>query len=101
MWGLIARLIAVPGKRGELIAILKEGASGMPGCFSYIVAEDVYAENTLWVTEAWDSMASHDMSLSLPSVKAAVDRAKPIVASFEKIAVTAPVWGVGLTEQPA
>jgi hypothetical protein len=41
-------------------------------------------------------MASHDASLSLPAVKNATPRAKAIVSNFERIAVTNPVWGVGL-----
>ena len=53
-------------------------------------------ENTIWVTEVWDSMASHDASLSLPAVKNAIPRGKALVSSFEKIAVTNPVWGAGL-----
>jgi quinol monooxygenase YgiN len=96
MYGLIAKLMAVPGKRADLIAILKESASGMPGCLSYVVAKDSVDENTVWITEVWDSVASHDASLSLPSVKSAMTQAKPIVAGFDKIAVTSPVWGVGL-----
>ena len=68
----------------------------MPGCLSYIVAKDSAEENTLWVTEVWDSVASHDASLSLPAVRNAIPRAKAIVRSFDKIAVTSPAWGVGL-----
>jgi quinol monooxygenase YgiN len=60
------------------------------------VAKDLADENALWVTEVWDSMASHDASLSLPAVEDAIAHAKPLVASFEKIAATIPVWGVGL-----
>ena len=30
----------------------------MPGCFSCVVAKDASDENTIWVTEVWDSMAS-------------------------------------------
>jgi quinol monooxygenase YgiN len=96
MYGLIAKLTAVPGKRADLIAILKESASAMPGCLSYIVAKDSADENTLWITEVWDSVASHDASLLLPSVKSAMTQAKPIIAAFDKTAVTSPVWGVGL-----
>jgi quinol monooxygenase YgiN len=48
------------------------------------------------VTEVWDSDASHDASLLLPAVKNAVPQARAIVASFEKVAVTSPVWGTGL-----
>ena len=95
MDGLIAKLTAVPGKREELIGILKE-SDGMPGCFSYVVARDIADENTIWVTEVWDSVASHDASLSLPSVKNAMLRGRPLIAGFQKIAVTNPAWGIGL-----
>ncbi len=68
----------------------------MPGCFSYVVAKDAADENTIWVTEVWDSLASHDASLSLPAVKNAIPRGKASVSNFERIAVTNPVWGAGL-----
>jgi quinol monooxygenase YgiN len=41
----------------------------MPGCFGYVVAKDSVDENVIWVTEVWDSVASHDASLLLPAVK--------------------------------
>lgn len=94
MYGLIVKLTVVPGRREEMIGILKESAANMPGCFSYVVAKDSADDSAIWVTEVWDSVASHDASLSLPSVKNATSRAKAIVSSFEKIAVTNPVWGV-------
>jgi hypothetical protein len=47
MHGLIAKLTAVPGKREELIKILKEGTRNMPGCRSYILAKDAADENIL------------------------------------------------------
>jgi quinol monooxygenase YgiN len=96
MWGLIAKLAVLPGRRDEMIGILKVGAADMPGCLSYIVAKDSADENVIWVTEVWDSMASHDASLSLPAVKNAIAQAKGIVSNFEKIAVTIPVWGARL-----
>ncbi len=96
MYGLIVKLTVVPGKRDELIATLRESAAGMPGCLSYVLAKDTADANLLWVTEAWDSQASHDASLSLPAVKKAIPRAQAIIANFEKIAVTNPVWGAGL-----
>jgi len=96
MYGLIAKLTVVPGRREEMVGILKESAADMPGCFSYVVAKDSADENAIWVTEVWDSIVSHNTSLSLPSVKNAIPRAKAIVSSFEKVAVTNPVWGVGL-----
>jgi quinol monooxygenase YgiN len=95
MYGLIAKLTAVLGKRDELIKILKEGTRSMPGCRSYILAKDAVDANAVWVTEIWDSAASHDASLTLPAVKDCVAQAKPLIAGFEKVAVTNPVAGVG------
>ena len=101
MWGLIAKVTLLPGRRDEMVEILKESAADMPGCFSYVVAKDATDENTIWVTEVGDSMASHEASLSLPAVKNAVPRGKAMVSNFEKIAVTSPVWGAGLPAAPA
>jgi quinol monooxygenase YgiN len=96
MYGLIVKLMVAAGKREEMTAILRECAADLPGCFSYVVAEDPSDENTLWVTEVWDSQASHDASVSLPAVQSAIPRARLLLTGFEKIAVTSPVWGVGL-----
>jgi quinol monooxygenase YgiN len=96
MWGRIAKTTVVPGKRDEMIGILKASAADMQGCLSYIVAKDATDQNAIWVTEVWESMASHDASLSLPAVKSAIPRAKAMVANFERTAVTSPVWGVEL-----
>jgi quinol monooxygenase YgiN len=99
MYGLIVKLTVIPGRREELIGILKDSAANMPGCFSYIVAKDSADENAIWVPEIWDTIASHDASLSLPSVKNAIPRAKSIVSSFEKVGATSPAWGVGPAAQ--
>ena len=84
------------GKRDELIAILLEGVADMPGCLSYIVAKDTSDANAIWITEAWDSKASHEASLSLPSVKDAIAKGRPLIAGFSDRVVTAPVGGLGL-----
>jgi len=93
---LIIKIAAAPGKREEMIRILKESAADMPGCLRYVVAEDSANENAIWVTEVWDSAASHEASLSLPAVRNAIPKAREIVSGFEKVAVTNPVWGAGL-----
>jgi quinol monooxygenase YgiN len=98
--GYDCKLTTIPGKRDELIRILRESAPEMPGCFSYVVAKDAADENVIWVTEVWDSEASHDASLSLPAVKNAIPQAKPIVSAFEKVATTSPVWGLGSHPPP-
>jgi quinol monooxygenase YgiN len=94
MYGLIAKLTLLPGKRDEVIALLTESSANMPGCFSYVVANDAANENILWVTEVWESKASHDASLSLRAVQAVIPKVKPLLANFEKIAETDPVAGI-------
>lgn len=96
MYGLIGKMTAAQGKRDALIAILIEASAGMPGCLSYIVAADQTDANAIWVTEVWDSKASHDASLSLPSVKHAITKGRPLIAGFGERFVTTPVGGHGL-----
>jgi quinol monooxygenase YgiN len=96
VYGLIGKMTAAPGRRHELIAILLEGISAMPGCLSYIVAEDPGDENAIWITEAWDEKASHEASLSLPSVRGAIAKGRPLIAGFSDRVVTTPVGGHGL-----
>lgn len=96
MFGLIGRMVTVPGQRDAMIAILLEGTTAMPGCLSYIVAKDAADENAIWITEVWDSKASHDASLALPDVKAAIAKGRPLIASFGPGSTTEPVGGVGL-----
>jgi quinol monooxygenase YgiN len=96
MYGLIGKMTAVEGKRDDLVAILLDGVSGMPGCLSYVVATDPADASAIWITEAWDSKASHDASLALPSVKAAIAKGRPLIAAFGSGTVTTPVGGHGL-----
>ena len=96
MYGLIGKIRAVPGERGALARILLEGISGMPGCRSYVVANDPEDADALWVTEVWDSEESHQASLSLPSVQEAISKGRPLIAGFESQVVTEPLGGHGL-----
>ena len=96
MYGLIGKMTAVDGKRDELVTILLAGVSDMPGCLSYVVATDPADPNGIWITEAWDSQASHDASLQLPAVKAAIAKGRPLIAGFSNSTVTTPVGGHGL-----
>jgi quinol monooxygenase YgiN len=96
MFGLIGKLIAAPGKREELIEILLEGTGEMPGCLSYIVGRDAADANAIWVTEVWDSRASHEASLSLPVVRRAIARGRPLIAGFGERFTTDVAGGAGL-----
>ena len=96
MHGLIGKLKAIPGRRDALIATLLDGVAGMPGCLSYVVAEDPADADAIWITEVWESRASHQASLSLPSVKEAITRGRPLIAAFELHIATVPVGGHGI-----
>jgi quinol monooxygenase YgiN len=96
MYGLIGQMKAVPGKRAELAAILLEGTAAMPGCLSYIVAEDQGDADALWITEVWDGRESHAASLALPAVKAAIASGRPLIAGFGQRFETNPLGGAGL-----
>jgi quinol monooxygenase YgiN len=96
MHGLIGKIKTIAGQRDALVAILLEGTSAMPGCLSYIVAKDPADAEALWVTEVWDSRASHEASLSLPSVQQAIAKGRPLIAGFGERFETQPVGGHGL-----
>jgi quinol monooxygenase YgiN len=96
MYGRIAKMTAVAGKRDALAAVLLEGTQAMPGCVSYIVAADSGEPEALWVTEVWDSAASHRASLSLPSVQAAIAKGRPLIVGFDSTVETKPIGGYGL-----
>jgi len=96
LYGEIGKLIAVSGKRDEVIRNILEAVGNMPGCLSYVVAKDTTHADAIWISEVWDSKASHDASLSLPSVKAAIAKNLPMIAGFGDSIVTMPVGGHGL-----
>ena len=96
MYGLIGKLRALPGKRNELVAVLLQGTGGMPGCLSYVVAKDPEDAEILWITEVWTDEGSHKASLSLPSVQAAIEKGRPLIAGFESSVRTEPMGGIGL-----
>jgi quinol monooxygenase YgiN len=101
MIGLIGKMSATPGRRDELIAILLEGVTEMPGCLSYIVARDPAEADAIWITEVWDSEASHQASLSLPAVREAITRGRPLIAGFSDSVTTEPIGGHGLVSAGA
>jgi quinol monooxygenase YgiN len=94
MFGMVGKMRSAPGKRSELLAILSEGTKTMPGCIHYIVSEDLGDADGIWITEIWDSEESHKASLQLPEVKAAIAKARPIIAGFDTSARIKPVSGV-------
>jgi quinol monooxygenase YgiN len=96
MYGLIGKIKTQPGQRDRLSAILLKGTSAMPGCLSYIVANDPQDPDAIWITEVWDSVESHNASLALPAVKQAMVEGRPLITGFGERFETQPLGGYGL-----
>lgn len=96
-YGLFGKMIAAPGQRDTLAAILLEGTTAMPGCLLYVVARDPTDPNALWINEIWVDKQHHADSLKLPSVQAAIAKGRPLIAGFgpERFETT-PIGGAGL-----
>ena len=96
MYGLIGKITAVAGQREALAKILIDGTGDMPGCLSYVVASDAADSDALWVTEVWESQSSHQASLQLPAVLAAIAKGRPMIAGFSNRVETVPLGGQGI-----
>lgn len=97
VYGLIGKIRTKPGQRDALAAILLSATRAMPGCLSYIVANDATDPDALWITEVWDSATSHRASLALPEIKQAMQVGRPLIAGFGERFETRPLGGVGLS----
>ena len=95
VYGLIGQIEAVSGRRDELAEVLA-GMGSMPGCLSYVVANDTADADTLWVTEVWESEQAHADSLGLPEVQDAIAKGRSLIAGFKSRVETEPVGGIGL-----
>ena len=96
MFGMIGKMTTAPGKRADVISLLLQAVQQMPGCLSYVVAQDAADENGIWITEVWDSKESHDASLDLPEVRKAIAAARPMIIGLSNDVITTPVGGYGL-----
>ena len=98
MYGLQGKMLAKPGQRDALLAVLLGASRGaaMPGCRLYIVSEVPAEPDAIAITEVWDDKAAHDASLQLETVRALIARARPLIASIGDSMELSPVGGQGL-----
>jgi len=96
MYGLIGRMLAIEGKREELLETMLAGNAPMPGCLSYVIARDPANANGIWITEVWTDCESHRASLGLPHVQATIAKARPLIAGFAERFETEPLGGLGI-----
>lgn len=93
-YGSVGKIRAKPGERVALATLILAGANDLPGCLSYVVAQDVGDADALWVFETWTDKAAHDLSLKLPAVREAIAKARPLIAGFETGAELTVLGGV-------
>ena len=90
-YGLIGQMVAQPGQRAALVAILFEGTGAMPGNMAYLIGEDSANPDAIWIVEIWETKAAHAASQKLPDVQAAIAKGRPLIAGFGTRAEFAPV----------
>lgn len=85
-YGLTGSIIAAPGRRDELRAMLVDSATrimpGVDGCRAYVVGVRVDQPDAVWVTEIWDSAEQHMASLQVPEIAELIARARALIAGM-------------------
>ena len=82
MYGMHGKLVTQTRKRGQCVKILTRAASvvgQLPGCYLYVVSEDLAEETWIWVTEVWEDKEAHDASLADSRVRALIAEAMPLL----------------------
>lgn len=72
----------VAGKRDELVTLLTRPSDELAqvGCLLYEVGVSDDEPDTVFVAELWQSAEAHRASLELPSVRAAIAEARPLLS---------------------
>jgi quinol monooxygenase YgiN len=97
-YGLHGHFTAQPGQGDALAEILLAAAEGLrpnDACLLYLISRSPDDPDIVWVTEAWTSKAAHDASLQGEDVKAAIQRARPLIAGIDGTELR-PVGGKGI-----
>jgi quinol monooxygenase YgiN len=102
-FGLYSKLVARPGQRDALVAILLRDTDALKAhdCDLYVVNVSPQSEDVVWVTEVWATREAHRASLQLPETRQAIAEAMPLLTGeFESIELSV-VGGLGLPDTPA
>jgi quinol monooxygenase YgiN len=94
-YGLIGQMMAQPGQRAALVAILAESTGKMPGNIAYLIGEDSANPDAIWIVELWKTQEAHVASLQLPAVRDAIQKGRPLIAGFGTRAEFKPVAKTG------
>ena len=80
-YGYIGSMKTKDGRRDEVVSILLGAAESLreAGCHLYVEGSARADDNTIWVSEVWESKEHHDASLQLPGAKATISQAMPLL----------------------
>jgi quinol monooxygenase YgiN len=82
MYLLHGKLTAKAGHRDELANILSQASklvAGVKGCKVYVIGKDENEQDSVYITEIWDSKEDHDNSLKIESVRELIVKAMPVI----------------------
>ncbi|HSK23787.1 MAG TPA: putative quinol monooxygenase [Egicoccus sp.] len=98
MYGLHGRIDATEGHGDELVDHLLADVEVLRdhGCLLYVVSRSDDAPDAVYVYEVWTDADAHQASLRLPSVQAAITKARPIIAGMSDRLEFTPHGGLGL-----
>ena len=99
--GRFGSMMVRPGSWDATVSILLRAVAELKsvGCDLYLVQVSDDRPDVVRVTEVWKTKAAHQASLALPSVKAAIAEAMPMLTGeFERVEFSV-VGGLGLSEE--
>jgi len=100
-YGLNGKLVARPGMRDKVVALLLRDVDKLKaaGCGIYAVSISDKEPDAVFVFEVWVSRLAHDDSLQLPSVKQAITEAMPLLTGEFEGTMLEIAGGLGVPEQ--
>ena len=103
MYGYLSTMRTRPGCRDQVVALLLGGLGevGPAGCQQYLVGVSDSDPDLIWVSETWSSKQHHDDSLQLPTVRAAIEAAMPLLTGDFTSQELEVVGGLGLRASPS
>jgi quinol monooxygenase YgiN len=97
-YGYVGTMKARPGHRDDVVSLLLADVESLRdvGCELYVVGVSDADEDTICVTEVWQTKQHHDASLQLPEVKATIGKAMPMLTGEFTSQELSVVGGLGL-----
>lgn len=86
MFGMQVEITAVDGKGkalGDIMVAASQLVSKLDGNKLYLVQQATSVNDTILITEVWQSQEQHQASLSHPEIIALITEARPLIGSMK------------------